>query len=238
MKTTPDPFATTASGWFGAMVAEYDSLIRRCVPRYDEMTERLVAYMPARAARILELGCGTGNLTLALARRFPDAALTLVDASPEMTALSRERLAQVAPGHAARVTARVERFEDLGTPPAAFDLVTSCISLHHVEDKARLFARVHETLAPGVALVFADQLAGATDAIHAVNWEAWLAFCREPGHCTEDELRGLIDHAQAHDHYVPLAEHFALLADAGFVERDCVWRNWIWAIVVARREEE
>ena len=238
MKIRPDPFATTASGWFGAMVADYDSLIRRCVPRYDEMIERLGAYLPPRADRILELGCGTGNLTLALARRYPDAALTLVDASPEMAALTHQRLAQASPAHAARLATRVERFEDLGTPRASFDLVTSCIALHHVEDKARLFARVHETLAPGGSLVFADQLRGATDAIHALNWEAWLAFCREPGHCDEDELRGLIDHAQAHDHYVPLAEHFALLADAGFVELDCVWRHWIWTIVVARRPEE
>ena len=37
------------------------------------------------------------------------------------------------------------------------------------------------------------------------------------------------------DHYTPLEEHFDLLRAAGFVELDCVWRNWIWGIIHARR---
>ncbi len=63
----------TASEYFGAMVDEYDSLIRRAVPRYDEMIARTVEYMPDDARRILEFGCGTGNLTLAIAQRFPES---------------------------------------------------------------------------------------------------------------------------------------------------------------------
>ena len=54
----------TAADYFGAMVGEYDSLIRRAVPRYDEMTARLLDYLPPSATSILELGCGTGNLTM------------------------------------------------------------------------------------------------------------------------------------------------------------------------------
>ncbi len=34
----------TASGYFGSMSEEYDSLIHRAVPRYDTMTERLVEH--------------------------------------------------------------------------------------------------------------------------------------------------------------------------------------------------
>ncbi len=34
----------TASGHFGSMSEEYDSLIHRAVPRYDTMTERLVEH--------------------------------------------------------------------------------------------------------------------------------------------------------------------------------------------------
>jgi hypothetical protein len=42
-----------------------------------------------------------------------------------------------------------------------------------------------------------------------------------------------LDHAAAHDHYVPLSEHIALLSASGFTEIDCVWRNWMWGIVTA-----
>src|SRR3954471_13212754 len=87
------PLPATAQGYFGAMVESYDSLIRRAVPRYDEMIDRLLAYMPADPKRILELGCGTGNLRVRLAERFPSAAITTVDASAEMISAARSRLA-------------------------------------------------------------------------------------------------------------------------------------------------
>src|SRR5688500_7508260 len=108
------------------MIATYDSLMRRAVPRYEEMTERLVDYLPRGAARILELGCGTGNLTLRLARRFPEASLTTVDASPEMIEGMRARLAEVDPESARRARFLTARFEDLDLPSGSFDLVTSC----------------------------------------------------------------------------------------------------------------
>jgi len=230
------------------MAREYDSLIRRAVPRYAEMTRYLVDYLPAGSQRIVELGCGTGNLTLRLAKRFPRAALSVVDASPEMVELTRRRLTRQFPRVARRSEFITARFEDLDLPRGSCDLVTSCISLHHVRDKLALYRKVHRWLtagsgsgdgskAGGGTFRFADQLRGATEATHAFNWARWLAFCRRAGGCTKGEIRSLLDHAAAHDFYTPLAEHFCLLAKAGFpVNRlDCVWRHLIWGIVVADR---
>ena len=39
------------------------------------------------------------------------------------------------------------------------------------------------------------------------------------------------------DHYESVADHFAALAAAGYAELDCVWRNWMWGIVTARRPD-
>ena len=221
----------TASDYFGRLVAEYDSLIRRCVPRYAEMTERLLDYLPDDPRSILELGCGTGNLTLRLLERFPTARLTTIDGSSEMVALTTHRA-----GHdAQRLEAREGRFEEVDAAPGSFDLVTSCISLHHVQDKGSLYRRLFDVLAPGGHLVFADQLRGGDERVHARNWERWLEFCRSGEPCTEEEIESLLEHAEAHDHYTPLPEHFRLLEGAGFADLDCVWRNWIWGIVVARR---
>lgn len=233
--TTPPP--PTAPEFFGAMVESYDSLIHRAVPRYDEMTDRLVDYLPPAAMRILELGCGTGNLTLRLARRFPEASITTVDASPEMIDITRARFVAADASAHARVRFVTSLFENAAFDNGAFDLVTSCISLHHVRDKGPLFKSIYNWLAPGGSLRIADQLKGATDAIDAHNWRRWLDYCREPDNCTPDEIQALLDHAAAHDHYTPLHEHFALLAAAGFPpdRLDCVWRNLIWGVVTADR---
>ena len=223
----------TAAEYFGGMAEAYDDLIRRAVPRYEEMTARLIAYLPARAERILELGCGTGTLSLALAERYPAASCTCLDASPEMTAITRDRLAGRAPSFAGRASFTVQRFEALAFAPRTFDLVTSSISLHHVRDKGALYRSIRALLVDDGHFVFADQMRGASDAIHAINWERWLDFCRQPGHCTPDEIASLLTHAEAHDHYTPVREHFALLEAAGFRDLDCVWRDGSWGIVTA-----
>src|SRR5262245_16453968 len=157
---------TTAADYFGGMVASYDSLIRRAVPRYEEMTARLLDYLPRTAAHVLELGCGTGNLSLALASRYPESRITLVDAAPEMIELTRSRLLAIEPEAARRIELVTARFEEFTAAPGTFDLVTSCISLHHVRDKGSLYRSLAAVIAPGGTLRFADQLRGGTEAHH------------------------------------------------------------------------
>lgn len=223
----------SASDYFGAMADSYDSLIRRSVPRYDEMTDRLVDYLDSDATRALELGCGTGNLTLHLAVRLPNAALTLVDASSEMIAVTRARLDRTPAAEHPRRDFVMTRFEDLAFQAESFDLVVSSISLHHVKDKASLYKRIHGFLRTGGQFCFADQIRGEPESNHQVNWRNWLEFCAEPRHCTPKEIENLLQHSAAHDHYTTLSDHFALLEREGFAELDCVWRNGMWGIVTA-----
>jgi len=240
IKTTQD-LPSSAAGYFGSMSESYDSLIHRAVPRYDEMIARLLDYLPRDPRRVLELGCGTGNLSLQLAKSFPLAELTLVDASAEMIALVRSRIDESTSAFpppasrlpASRISYVEARFEELDLPAHSFDLVVSSISLHHVKDKAALYARIRSLMTTGGRFCFADQIRGEPESNHAVNWERWLDFCRERGHCTGDEIDSLLQHAAAHDHYTTLTEHGALLNNARFSEIDCVWRNWMWGIVTA-----
>jgi ubiquinone/menaquinone biosynthesis C-methylase UbiE len=215
------------------MVESYDSLIRRAVPRYDEMVSRLLEYVPADVRSLVELGCGTGNLSLQLAAKFPRAALSFVDASPEMIAVTRSRIGRATSSETTRASFLAERFEQLELPEGPVDVVVSSISLHHVEDKAKLYARVRSFLNAGGRFCFADQMRGEPESNHRLNWERWLEFCREPGHCTPEEIDSLLQHAAAHDHYTTLTDHIGLLSEAGFSEIDCVWRNGMWGIVTA-----
>ena len=215
------------------MVESYDSLIQRAVPRYDEMVARLLDFLPADARSLVELGCGTGNLSLELVAKYPRGALTFVDASPEMIAVTRSRVDQARTSATPSVGFLVQRFEELDFRERTFDVVVSSISLHHVEDKSRLYARIQSLLNRGGRFCFADQIRGEPESNHRLNWERWLDFCRERGHCTPEEIESLVQHAAAHDHYTTLTDHIALLSRAGFSEIDCVWRNGMWGIVTA-----
>ncbi|EUA42939.1 methyltransferase domain protein [Mycobacterium xenopi 3993] len=63
-------------------------------PFYD----LLVRVGAERPRRVVDLGCGPGNLTLELARRWPDAVIEALDSSPEMVAAARERGVDAAVG--------------------------------------------------------------------------------------------------------------------------------------------
>ena len=75
MSTTWDPAAYLAFG------------DHRARPFHD-----LLARVSVRAPRrVVDLGCGPGNLTVLLAARWPGAAVEAVDSSAEMVAAARER---------------------------------------------------------------------------------------------------------------------------------------------------
>jgi trans-aconitate 2-methyltransferase len=65
----------------------------------DERTrpvrDLLSALPDIKARSIIDLGCGPGNSTALLAARFPDAAVSGFDSSPDMIAAARRRLPQV-----------------------------------------------------------------------------------------------------------------------------------------------
>ena len=223
----------SAHAYWGARAAEYDSLIRRAIPRYDEIVAMLLDTLPPRCDRILELGCGTGNLSLRLVNRFPAAAVTLVDAAPEMLHVAGARIAAQRPDSAGRVTLVASRFQELELADGSFDAVVASFSLHHLPDLAPLYRRARRWLAGGGVLRNADAFAGPTPRLHASYLERWMSFWREPGNLNADELRSLDEHVRAHDHYFDLASHFRWLEEAGFSAWDCVWRDGLLGVLLA-----
>jgi 2-polyprenyl-3-methyl-5-hydroxy-6-metoxy-1,4-benzoquinol methylase len=100
--------------------------------------------------RVLDLGCGAGQLTFHLADAGA-AAVVGIDASERMLAVARARWAHP------RVTYRREAMEEADFAPASFDLVVSSLALHYVRDYAGLMGRVARWLAPAGRLVFSTE---------------------------------------------------------------------------------
>ena len=93
--------------------------------------------------RIVDLGCGPGNSTEALRRRWPDANIIGVDRSPEMIAAAK-----------AAYPEGTWEVGDAGTWKARqpFDLVYANAMLHWLPDHARVCRHWMEQVAPGGAL--------------------------------------------------------------------------------------
>ena len=226
--------AEKAEDFFGAIAERYDSLARRGMPRYGEMLSALIDVTPDRVEDVLELGCGTGALTVRLSGRYPEAKLLALDGAPEMVALAQERLGQADVQRTTDVRFDVRRFEETELPRQSYDLIASNMSLHHVEDKALFYSRLHDALKPGGLLAFGDELTGALPHIEELYWNGWLEFARQPDHLTEGEISKIIRHTEEADHYETLPDQLTLLKSAGFVAVDCIWRYLNYAVLVAR----
>lgn len=93
---------------------------------------------------VVDLGCGTGELTAELARRLPRSEVVGVDASPEMLG---KAAALAPPG----VTFRQG---DLLSATGEYDLVFSHAVLHWIDDHPSLFPRLWSLVAPGGQVAF------------------------------------------------------------------------------------
>lgn len=104
---------------------------------------------PARGATVLDVGCGTGATTVAVADALAaPAAVTGVDLSEPMIRAARERAA--ATGSAARFT--VADAARHGFDPGAADLIVSRFGVMFFDDPVAAFANLRAAARPGAAL--------------------------------------------------------------------------------------
>jgi ubiquinone/menaquinone biosynthesis C-methylase UbiE len=136
---------------FRAWSAVYDQPIfqRPFYRRVHAAVLRAVDGADAAPRRVLDVGCGTAQLTADLAACFPGAAVVGLDISPAMLAAARRRLGAAAP---ALVRANVYA---LPIATGAADLVTSTISYHWYLEPDRALAEIRRLLRPGGVFILA-----------------------------------------------------------------------------------
>lgn len=101
----------------------------------------LIAQLPDGVRRAVDIGCGPGNSTELLMRRWPEATVSGFDNSPEMIAAARERL----PGVQFEVT-DVSSWRASGPAP---DLLFSNAVFQWVPHHERVLPALVQQLAPG-----------------------------------------------------------------------------------------
>jgi SAM-dependent methyltransferase len=116
------------------------------------IAEMLADVAAARGAeRVLDVGCGVGATTLAIARRLGSgASCTGVDISGPMIAAARERVAyEDHPPRFLLADAAAHSFKD-----GEFDLLVSRFGVMFFDDPVAAFARLREAIGPGGGLRF------------------------------------------------------------------------------------
>ena len=117
-------------------------------------------------AAILEVGCGTGQLTESLA--CFGFSLTAIDIGPSMIAAARRRL------EGSAVSFQAASFEDLDAADASFDLIVSAAAFHWIDPEVK-FAKSARLLRPGGWLAVLDIGERYDDPLGAALNGMWVA---------------------------------------------------------------
>lgn len=113
--------------------------------------------------RLLDLGCGPGNISFLLARRWPGARVLGLDGAPRMLAVARQRLAAepALVGRVAFVDACLPLQDPAGLA-APFTALVSNSLLHHLHDPQGLWRALGPLAAPGAFVYLQDLRRPAT----------------------------------------------------------------------------
>jgi tRNA (cmo5U34)-methyltransferase len=195
---------------------------------------QLVPRLP-EASVVVELCCGDGALAERLLDAFPEVEVRGFDGSPAMLAAAERRLARFGARWRGReFDLRTFDGSGLDRPVRA---VVSSLAVHHLEgvEKAALYRRVRELLAPGGALLVADLVLPASPAASALAADLWdetthaQAASEAPGRGAWErfvELRwNFFRHPDDVDKPSPLGDHLRWLAAAGFDGVDVFWAH-------------
>jgi SAM-dependent methyltransferase len=147
----PDASFVPAAGRRG-LTALYDPVVALTM-RERRFRSRLVSQVAAGGpASMLEIGCGTGSLTLRLADALPGAHIVGLDPDPD--ALARAR----AKDPVARIDWLQGTATELPMAEGSFDRVVASLVLHHLTttEKRAALAEAYRVMGPGGRLHVAD----------------------------------------------------------------------------------
>lgn len=218
---------------FNSTTDYYDSWIRKAVPGYDDMCRVAQELLPATAKplEVLDLGAGTGLFSKLVMTSFPAAHFTLWDVADKMLDVAKERFKN----SSVAFTYVVDDYRNL-KEHNAYHLVISSLSIHHLSDleKQELFRSICNVLKPDGIFINIDQIKGPTPELQELYCRKWEEITRRNG-AAETEVQGGLERRRLYDREATMEHQLQWLREAGFVDVDCVYKNWLMGLFYARK---
>jgi|SRR5579859_484571 len=183
-----------------------------------DLVAALVAAEYRPGSTILDLGAGSGQFEALLLGARPDARIVVVDSSPAMLTIAKQRLA-AAQGCVSFVEGDFAEPERIALPPRDYGIALLIQTLHHVphDRKRRALTMLARTLSPGGLLILVDRLTLGDGALRSVQGSMWTWLERradvKSGWSADDLFRRI---ANKEDHTASLEEHLSMMREAGF----------------------
>lgn len=208
---------------------EFDAIIRRLIPYYEQMVDALVLALPfnqSQLIRVIDLGCGTGTIARRIKDVYPQAQITCVDIAEKMLHIAQTKL-----GDAGGMRYQLENFEKYEFD-SVYDVAVSSLALHHLvneDDKIKFYKKIFTCLSPGGVFYNADVILASNSHLQEGYMEKWREYMRLQVSVEEIEQKWIPQHYDE-DRPSKLMNQLDWLRDMGFVEVDIVWKYYNFAV--------
>lgn len=206
----------------------FDELIKTLIPYYEDMIESMILALPfhqKEKINVLDLGCGTGNISLKVKERFPNARITSVDMAKNMIKIAKQKLASYNDIEFIIADVRDLEFVD------EFDAVVSSLALHHLHhpEKKPYYHRIKSFLKKGGVFYNTDNILGSSPHLNQLYMDKWIEFLLK-SHTHEEIDSVWIPKHRKEDFPAPLMDHIHLLEEVGFKEVDVIWKSYMFGV--------
>ncbi len=225
---------------------DYDLYQSAVVPGYQEMldlaAEACKRYLP-QEARIIDLGCGTGNAALAVLRKMPSARVYLIDGSGRMVQVAAEKVSCSYPkailGCKVADLAKSdwdEGINGLGQAGEGYDAIVSTLVLEHLPFDCYqvAIAKCCRMLKPGGWLLAAEGYSQAGSDMQEWFFEEMEERRKTVDPQLSDFVARLRSEKETH-YYASKAEKEEWWRRAGFVQVNVLWQYLCIALMVGRK---
>jgi len=210
---------------FNEFSVNYTRDMIACVPHYLELISAFTKDLASTFVpkKLLDLGCGNGNTTAEVVKRFPNTEYELIDASQKMIDLCKHRFREYS------ITYTTSYFKDFTFDEECYDMITAGFSLHHCdsEEKKNLFRIIRKGLKEGGIFGMSDLMINKNTVEHSQLLNDWKTFVSK-SYPDNEMWEWLMEHYNEFDKPDHYQDQIDWLTDAGFNNINIVFQEDHW----------
>lgn len=202
----------------------YDESISNIIPFYNNMIEALINAIPFNnddEIAILDLGCGTGNISELLINKFPNSHCTCLDLAENMIEITKNKLKSYE-----NMKFLVGDFSDFDFNQE-YDVIVSSLAIHHIKEnkeKIKLFQKIFNSLKKEGVFYNADVVSTSSNYLKQLNLDKWIEFMRK--NYSKDVYSHWINNHKEGDYPSKLTDQLIWLKEVGFTDVDVIWKYY------------
>lgn len=208
---------------------EFDNLILKIIPFYEDMLAALVStisFKKEKDINVMDLGCGTGTISLRIKQTFPNAKITCLDVAENMLDICKFRLSNYND-----VTFCLGDFNNY-TFNKKYDVIISSLALHHLvndTDKRMFYKKAYNSLNNMGIFYNADVVLGSNNYNQSLYMQKWKEYMSNSISIDEIENKWIPNY-ELEDRPAKLIDQLEWLSEIGYKNIDVIWKFYNFAV--------